>query len=430
MAHDQSEYTRESRVVLVLAYGVVLLISVSLSGLAARTVLSTALLFLVAGALLGPGGLGVVNAGDGFVAVLADIALFTVLFTDGQRANLPALRDGWRLSGRALGLGMPLSMIGVAIPAHFLAGLDWPEALLLGAILSPTDPVFASALVGRHDIPLRLRRMLNVESGLNDGLALPFVLIFLAMTQHESSHVSTVLLELVLGLAIGIGVAVVVALAWRTNILTAEPRLQPLGPVAIALVVYATCHLTHANPYLAAFAAGSALATLDHVAAETFEPFGDLLSELTKFAALLVFGALITPERLSHLGWQGWLLALLAIMVVRPASMLLSLIRTPMPRAERLTAAWFGPKGFASVVYGLLVLQAGIPNGEKLFDLIAVTIALSIILHSSTDVPVAHRLRVEPPDHLPAGHDPVVAPPPEGHSHEHGAPAKKGDLNL
>jgi NhaP-type Na+/H+ or K+/H+ antiporter len=156
---------------------------------------------------------------------------------------------------------------------------------------------------------------------------------------------------------------------------------------------------------------------MDHVAAESFEPFGDLLSELTKFAALLVFGALITPDRLSHLGWQGWLLAVMAIVLVRPASMLLSLLRTPMPRSERLTAAWFGPKGFASVVYGLLVLQAGLPNGDKLFDLIAVTIALSIILHSSTDVPVAHMLRIEPPDHLPAGHyDPIEPPPTEGRS--------------
>jgi NhaP-type Na+/H+ or K+/H+ antiporter len=106
--------------------------------------------------------------------------------------------------------------------------------------------------------------------------------------------------------------------------------------------------------------------------------------------------------------------------------MLLSLIKTGMPRAEKLTAAWFGPKGFASVVYGLLVLQAGIPNGDKLFDLIAVTIALSIILHSSTDVPVAHKLRIEPPDHLPAGYDAAratepadVAPPITG-SHERG----------
>ena len=121
---------------------------------------------------------------------------------------------------------------------------------------------------------------------------------------------------------------------------------------------------------------------------------------------------------------------MLAIVAVRPASMLLSLIRTPMPRAERLTAAWFGPKGFASVVYGLLVLQAGIPSGEKLFDLIAVTIALSIILHSSTDVPVAHKLRIEPPDHLPAGHDPVVAPAPEGAPPQRPSPTGPGDLNL
>lgn len=390
---------------LVLAFGVVLLISVSLSGVAARTVLSTALLFLAAGALLGPGGLGLVqqSAEDEIVAVLADVALFTVLFTDGQRANVRALRENWRLSGRALGLGMPLTMVGIAVPAHYLAGLDWPTAFLLGAILSPTDPVFASALVGRDDVPLRLRRLLNVESGLNDGLALPFVLIFLATAKHESSHLSTVLIELVLGLAFGVGIAAAVALAWRSRILTAEPRLQPLGPLAIAVVVYAVCHLTHANPYLAAFAAGSALATLDHVAAEHFEPFGDLLSEITKFAALLVFGTLITPERISHLGWQEWLLAVLAIVVVRPVSMLLSLIRTPMPRAERLTAAWFGPKGFASVVYGLLVLQAGIADGERLFDLIAITIALSIVLHSSTDVPVARKLRIEPPDNLPAG---------------------------
>ena len=390
---------------LVLAFGVVLLISVSLSGVAARTVLSTALLFLLAGALIGPGGFGIVSisSADPIVSLLADVALFTVLFTDGQRANSCALKENWKLSGRALGVGMPLTMIGIAVPAHFLVGLGWPTALLIGAILSPTDPVFAAALVGRSDIPLRLRRLLNVESGLNDGLALPFVLIFLATARHEVSDVATVGVELVLGLILGAGVAAAVALAWRSNILTAEPRLQPLGPVAIAVLVYAGCHLTHANPYLAAFAAGSVLATLDHTAAEKFEPFGDLLAELTKFAALLVFGALITPERLSHLGWQGWLLAAVAILVVRPAAMLLSLLRTSLPRSERLTAAWFGPKGFASVVYGLLVLQSDIPDGELVFDLVAVTIALSIVLHSSTDVPVARMLRIEPPDNMPAG---------------------------
>ncbi|WP_439381120.1 cation:proton antiporter [Amycolatopsis lexingtonensis] len=390
---------------LVLAFGVVLLVSVSLSGVAARTVLSTALLFLLAGAVIGQGGLGLVHIAphDPLVTALADIALFTVLFTDGQRASLPALRAGWRLSGRALGLGMPLTMVGIAVPAHFLVGLDWPTALLLGAILSPTDPVFAAAIVGRDDVPLRLRRLLNVESGLNDGLALPFVLIFLATAAHTSSDLGTVGLELVLGLVLGIAVPALVALAWRLKVLTAEPRLQALGPLAIAVMLYAACHLTHANPYLAAFAAGSTLATLDKVAAEHFEPLGDLLSEITKFAALLVFGALITPDRLSHLGVGGWVLAVLAIVLVRPAAMALSLLRTPLAGRERAAAAWFGPKGFASVVYGLLALQSGIPDAELVFDLVAVTIALSIVLHSSTDVPVARVLSFEPPDNLPTG---------------------------
>ncbi|MFI5615229.1 cation:proton antiporter [Amycolatopsis sp. NPDC051903] len=394
---------------LVLAFGVVLLISVSLSGVAARTVLSTALLFLLAGALLGGGGLGLIHIAprDPLVTSLADIALFTVLFTDGQRANLPALRENWRLSGRALGLGMPLTMVGIAVPAHFLVGVDWPTSLLLGAILSPTDPVFAAAIVGRGDVPLRLRRLLNVESGLNDGLALPFVLIFLATATHTSSDLGTVVVELVLGLAFGIVLPLLVSLAWRLKVLTAEPRLQALGPLAIAVILYAGCHLTHANPYLAAFAAGSTLATVDKTAAEQFEPLGDLLSEITKFAALLVFGALITPDRLSHLHAGGWVLAVLAILLVRPAAMLLSLLRTPLSGRERATAAWFGPKGFASVVYGLLALQSGITDSELVFDLVAVTIALSIVLHSSTDVPIAKLLRVEPPDNLPTGRAPA-----------------------
>ncbi len=394
--------------ILVLIFGLVLLISVSLSGVAARTVLSTALLFLLAGALVGNGALDLVTIApdDPVVETLADLALFTVLFTDGQRANLRALKEGWRLSGRALGLGMPLTMVGIALPGHFLAGLDWPTALLVGAILAPTDPVFAAAIVGRRDIPLRLRRLLNVESGLNDGLALPFVLILIGVTKGSAegdSELGVIGLELLLGVVVGIAVPLVIALAWRTRILTAEPRLQALGPLAIAVVIYAMCDLTQANPYLAAFTAGATLATVDRVAAEAFEPFGDLLSELTKFAALLVFGVLITPDRIAYLTPGDWAVAILAILLVRPAALLVSLLRTSLTNQERAAAAWFGPKGFASVVYGLLALQSGIPRSEEVFDIVAITIALSIVLHSSTDVPIAAALKVEPPDNLPTG---------------------------
>ena len=172
---------RRIDVALVLIYGTALLIGVLVSGLAARTVLSTSLLFLATGALVGAGGLGwlPLTPDDPLASTLADLALFTVLFTDGQRAGLRELRAAWRLSRRALLFGMPLTMVGIALLAHLVAGLGWLTSLLVGAVLSPTDPVFAAVIVTRTDVPRGLRRLLNVKSGLNDGLALPVVLILL-----------------------------------------------------------------------------------------------------------------------------------------------------------------------------------------------------------------------------------------------------------
>ncbi|CAL9350641.1 K(+)_H(+) antiporter NhaP2 [Streptomyces sp. enrichment culture] len=126
-----------------------------------------------------------------------------------------------------------------------------------------------------------------------------------------------------------------------------------------------------------------------------FEPLGEALAELAKFAALLVFGALLTPQLFGDLSFGGYVAVFLAIVLIRPASMLISLIGARFDRREGLVAAWFGPKGFASVVYGLLVLQAGIPQGDQAYTLIAVCIAFSIIAHGSTDVPIARIFDVE-----------------------------------
>ncbi|WP_344192526.1 cation:proton antiporter, partial [Acrocarpospora corrugata] len=157
------------------AFAVVLLLAVLLSSLANRTILSTAALFLVAGFVLGDGALGLVSLtpADEIVAVLAELALFAVLFSDGMRVGWRDLREAWRLPGRALGWGLPLTLLVTAAGAHYLVGLGWAQALLVGAILAPTDPVFAAALVGNDKVPPRLRQLLNVESGVNDGLALP-----------------------------------------------------------------------------------------------------------------------------------------------------------------------------------------------------------------------------------------------------------------
>lgn len=387
--------------VLVAVFGAALLVAVLLSGLAARSVLSTSLLFLVGGALVSDGFLGLIHISPGseIVATTADLALFAVLFTDGMHVSFSELRARWRNPARALGLGMPLAFLGISVLTHYLVGLDWTTSFLVGAVLSPTDPVFASAIVGRKEVPARLRQLLNVESGVNDGLALPFVLIFIAAAgptgDTTDASFGTIALELALGLAFGVAAPLLVSWLVRFRLLGAEPKLQPLLPLGVGVSLYALCHLTHANPYLAAFSAGAVLAAVSPEAKRAFEPLGESLAELAKFAALLVFGALLTPQLFGDLSFGGYVVAVLTIVAIRPVTLILSLIGTEFDRREKLTAAWFGPKGFASVVYGLLVLQAGIPQGEEAFTLIAVTIAFSIVAHSSTDVPIARVFDVE-----------------------------------
>ena len=167
----------------VFVFALTLLLAVLVSDLADRTILSTAVLFLLAGFTAGEGMLGIVRLTPEApaVAVLAELALFSVLFTDGMRVGLKDLASAWRLPGRALLFGLPLTLLGTAMVARWVAGLTWAESFLVGAVLSPTDPVFAAAIVGRQEVPARLRQLLNVESGLNDGLALPIVLAMLAV---------------------------------------------------------------------------------------------------------------------------------------------------------------------------------------------------------------------------------------------------------
>ncbi|MES9536535.1 cation:proton antiporter [Actinomadura sp. NPDC000600] len=377
---------------LLLAFAAMLLLAVLVSNLAHRTVLSTAALFLVGGFLLGDGvtGLITLKPGDTLVSELAELALFAVLFTDGMHAGWQDLRSAWRLPGRALGWGLPLTLLVTALFAHYVVGLGWVQALLIAAILTPTDPVFAAALVGNDKVPPRLRHLLNVESGVNDGLVLPFVVLFLAIARGEESlHLGELGAELAGGVAIGVAIPWAAIMLVRTRWFAIAPKYEPLNAVAIGLLVLATAQATHGNLFLAAFAAGVTVATVGHRHRETFEQFGELVAELLKLAALLVFGALLSPAFLGDVGWTGWAFAVLALVVARPVAIWVSFLRSGLTAREQAAVMWFGPKGFASVVYGLLVLESGIPAGEKIFHLVGVTITLSILAHSSTDIVVA-----------------------------------------
>ena len=395
--------------IFLLIFAATLLVAVLFSALAGRTVLSAAVLFLVVGFLIGSETTGIVNFSSTSeeVSTIAEIALFVVLFTDGMKMGWADLRRAWRLPGRALGWGLPLTLGITAVLAHYLVGLDWPAALLIGAILAPTDPVFAAALVGDKRVPQRLRQLLNVESGVNDGLALPFVIVFLAVSSgSEDLHLGELGLELLIGTVIGIAVPWLIIKALHTRLFAATGVFEPLVPIAIGLLVFALSTTLHANLFLAAFAAGVTVATFGQKEREEFEEFGEIISELLKLLALMVFGALLSFKFLGEIAWTGWVFAILALIAARPIALFVSFLGSGLSMREQLAAMWFGPKGFASVVYVLLVVTAGIPEGDLIFHLVALTIALSIIAHSSTDVIVARSFNE--PDETPAWQGPPI----------------------
>ena len=407
---------------LLLVFALVLLAAILISGYAHRTVLSTTVLFLVAGFLLGDGMLGVIplKPTDPTVTIVSSLALFIVLFTDGQEVGLRDLRAAWRLPGRALLLGMPITFGITTVLGVWMLGFSWPEALLVAAVLAPTDPVFASAIVGRQEIPYRVRHLLGVESGLNDGLALPVVLFLIAASGGPDVDPMVLAWELGLGVAVGIVVPVVVSWLVRLRVFARTPLYSALTPIAVALIVLGICTTTEANLYLAAYAAGMTIATVSPEMRNAFHAFGGQVSELFKLLAILLFGALISPALLADVPWTGYLFALLLLVFARPVAVELSLVGSGLPWEEKLTAAWFGPKGFASVLYGLFVLASGAPSAEFMFHVIVVAIVFSIVAHSSTDVPIAAwfaRKEAEDRDRArsaPAAPAPTSGPPGAG----------------
>lgn len=377
---------------LLLAFAVVLFVGVLLSGLAHRTIVSTAVLFLLAGLVLGDGVTGILDLqpDDDIVVGLAELALFSVLYTDGMHVGVRDLRSAWRLPGRALILGMPLTFAITAALAHWVAGLPWVDSLLIGAVLAPTDPVFAAAIVGREEVPPRLRSLLNVESGLNDGLALPVVLVLLAALGGSNISGASLGTELLLGVVLGVAVPAASVLLIRSRHTSATPLYASLGGLSIGLMVLGVANFTHANLFLAAFTAGITVRSMAPEVETSFAEFGELVTELLKLSAILVFGALISPSFLAEIPFSGYVFALLALVLARPLAIVVSLVGSGLPSPERAVAAWFGPKGFASVVYGLIVLESGIDRADQSFHLVALVIFASILAHSSTDVPIAH----------------------------------------
>lgn len=374
-----------------LIFSLTLLAGVLTSELARRSILSTAVVFLAAGFIVGNSVLGAFafNPEDQLVVWLTVFTLFSVLFTDGMRAGIADLKASWPLVWRALGIGLPLTMAGTAALAHWIAGLPWLESWLLGAILSPTDPVLVSAIVGQKQVPKRIRDLLNVESGLNDGLTLPVILVLLGETQHQAVKVGIPLEQALLGIALGVAAAWATIRLEESRIFGATEAYRPLLGVSIGLIVLSSSFLLGVNAFLAAFAAGITVSSVSPAVHESFNQFGELLTELLKLAALLAFGSLISFSELSRLPGTAYLFTALALVAVRPASLAVALAGSGLPWLEWVTAAWFGPKGFSSATYALWVVTSSASRKLEIYHLAGLVIIASIVAHSSTDVIVA-----------------------------------------
>lgn len=372
---------------LLVAFAITLFIAVLISCKTRQSVLSVSVLFLASGLLVGKGILHIPVPNRDLLYRLSELALFSVLFTDGMHTGGVAnIRKYWHLPGRVLLIGMPLTIVGIGLLAHELIGLSWSLALLVGAVLSPTDPVFVSAIFQFEAVPERIKRVLNIESGLNDGLALPAVLILLNSVSTHSSSLLSVMWEMVLGVAIGIGIPWIGIKLEASRIFGAAGLFERLNAFALGLLVLAVAEVLGANLFLAAFASGITLVSVSPAATDAFRDFGETVTELLKLAALLIFGARIAPILFSLLPWTDYLFAFLALFLVRPFAVQASMARTGIPQRETLTIGWFGPKGFSSVVYTLMILHASSTGTAHAARVCGLVIAISIVIYSSTDI--------------------------------------------
>jgi sodium/hydrogen antiporter len=376
--------------------GALLVFGALVSGVARRSMLSLTAVFVLVGVVLGQGGFDVLrfDATGGFVSTLAVVALVVILFRDGLEVEAEMLRTEWHLPLRKLVLAMPITAAIVAVAAAALTDLSWTEAFLLGALLSPTDPVLSSSVVTNPRVPRLIRHSLNLESGLNDGLALPPVLALVAALEVSGGDFvwwRFVLQDVTLGFAFGVAIGVIASRllprggALSEGIPAHQKALYALG---VAFLTYGVTTLPpHGNGFIAVYVCAITLGIRRPDIRGYVEARADDIIELVKLGIFLVFGALLTVDGLFGDGWAAVAIVLVTLLVARPVAVAIALAGTRVSRAALAFMAWFGPKGVATMTFSLLVLGSDVAAGERIFNLAALVVLCSIVAHGATDTP-------------------------------------------
>jgi sodium/hydrogen antiporter len=374
----------------VLVLGALLAVAAALSGVMRGTVLSTSILAVALGISLAEAGVVSVEANATGIVDVIEIALILTLFSDGLFVERELLRVHWGPVTRAIVIAMPLTLGFLGLTAHTVfPGLSWAEAFLLAAVLTPTDPVVTSTVVTSQRIPALVRHTLNLESGLNDGLALPFVLFFLILAQpggDAGSEAAKLLGEAAFGAFLG---AVLGVVGGRLhNHLPAgglTRRFEGIYAVGFGLAAFGVADVTFGNGLIAAFVAGLTMGVAEHEIPDAFVEFAENASAISQVVTFFIFGALIVATAYGAAVWRLAIFVVLALIVARPLAIMLSLIRSRLPGPQKAFIAWFGPKGVASMLFALFVLKSSVERGDLIFDVAAFTILCSIVAHGLTD---------------------------------------------
>ena len=361
------------------------------------------MVFVGFGLIIGSGGLSFVDIGmdEGAVRTLAEATLVLLLFTDAIRIDLDRLRRQLQLPARLLGVGLPLTVVaGTAAALVIFPDFGVWEAALLAAILAPTDAALGRAVVANPRVPVRVRQALNVESGLNDGLMLPIITLILALAaagidletpgywaEFAVEQIGYgILAGAVSGYAGGRLIRAFSARDWM------DGAFRQLATLAVGVGAFAAAEAIGGNGFVAAFAAGLAFGAAARDYCAGVYDFAEDQAELLALLTFLFFGAALAGPALDGFSWRIGLYAILSLSVVRMIPVAISLAGTRLKSPTIAYLGWFGPRGLASILFGLFILEeAALPVADEVFDVVIWTVLASIFLHGATSLWLSER---------------------------------------
>ena len=377
--------------------GIVLTLSALASGVVARAPVSFPILFLGLGFLLGKHGLGIIAMAphDRILEAVATVSLAFVLFLDAVRLRFDELGKDWFVPILVLGPGTLLTIALIALAAWLFVGAAPVQALLLGAILSSTDPVVLRDVIHDTRIPRSIRHTLGIEAGTNDLVVLPIVLVLIAAALARLGGALDWLTFLVRVVVLGplVGFAIGGVGAWALGKVDAwlgvSRAYQALYGVGLILGAYVAGVVVGGDGFLAAFAAGIATVVLNYDLCDCFLEYGEVTAEMAMLLAFILFGAVLSSLLETVALGPALVLAALALGVARPLALSLVLLRATMSRSARAFIGWFGPRGLNSLLLALLVVQNGVPAAEWLLAITGVVVIVSVVMHGVSATPLS-----------------------------------------